>query len=65
MTPWVVLGSQVSDLTGGGGAVRHRVEVEGQHQMSGAVSGGIVNGQAGDEVIHPTVNRIKRDARQR
>jgi hypothetical protein len=52
-------------LAGGGGAVRYRVEVECHHQVGAAVRGGPVNSQAGDEVIHPAANRIKRDARHR
>src|SRR5713226_8987990 len=43
----------------GGGAVRHRVEVEGQHQVSRTPRSGFVNGQAWDEVIDPAANGVK------
>ena len=56
---------QLAGGSAGGGAVRYRVEVEGQRQVGTAVRGGPVNGQARDEVIHPAANRIKWDTRHR
>lgn len=55
----------VVEPAGGRSAAGGRVIIEGKAQLSGAAGGRVVDGQAGDEVVHAAVGAVDRDAHHR